>query len=336
MLGGLLGSPWSMSVISWGAGRVGDANDLVIAVGRKFSEWRRKTHGSLPPSAARTARATSALFADDADTGTPDASPGRGRKSSTGAGDAKPPSAKVSVADVEVRPRVVRRPDRPLPTSSVEATPRRSMVRTPDTAQGPHVAPARESFDNFVWDRRNAIVFRAVRDTAINPTRLCPVLFLYGERGMGKTHLLRACRHELISRGSRPRYLSAEQLTTLFTLACTERTVDELFARLKDDDVLMIDEFHRLGLRGGTRGFAERLISHYMDSGRMVIVAGRHHPHAIYGLGDRQISRLMSGFVARLEPPEAATRERWLRAIHREVTSQDPPREVHTLLFSKS
>ncbi|MCB9891181.1 MAG: AAA family ATPase [Planctomycetes bacterium] len=298
---------------------------MIRAIDQRLTSWKR---GGARRNGARGKRpVVQNLFGQDESAS--EGSEERGRKGVGSPGNG--PSPRVRIADVNP---VDLRARPPVRQAAIEV--RRDVVPTrpearPDVEPVPYVAPGSETFQNFVWDKRNAIAYRAVLDTARRPRRLTQMLFLYGERGLGKTHLLRASKRELEGTGARVVLLEAERLVTRYVLACEANAADDLFAELDRGDVLILDEVHRLGLKDGSCGFAERLVSSYLESGRLVIVASRHHPHAIYGLTGRQASLFMAGFVVRLDPPMAPTRERWLRQVHRFETGEEPPREVHLL-----
>ncbi|MBK9384501.1 MAG: ATP-binding protein [Planctomycetes bacterium] len=186
-------------------------------------------------------------------------------------------------------------------------------------------------FETFAVDEENRLAFRAVLETAQRPGALAKLVFLHGTRGTGKTHLLRACVDVLASKGVRVVQRDAERLTQEFTTAVAEGRVNVLLESLGSGDAFCLDEVHRLGQRKATRAFAARLLLHYLEKDRLVLIASRYHPRQVHGLEERQISLFLSGFSVQVRPPAEATKERWLRQRHRLLTGEEPTREMHRL-----
>ncbi|MBL8899415.1 MAG: ATP-binding protein [Planctomycetes bacterium] len=222
--------------------------------------------------------------------------------------------ARLPFDEVETDPALARSPERETPRWS----------RHPALSGG-------AAFETFAVDDENRLAFRAVLETAQRPGALAKLLFLHGVRGTGKTHLLRACAEVLASRGLRVVQRDAERLTLEFTTALAEGRVDALLANLGVGDAFLLDEVHRVGQRKATRTFVARLLLHYLERDRLVLVASRYHPRQILGLEERQVSLFLSGFSVQVRPPAEATKERWLRQRHRLLTGEEPPRELHRL-----
>lgn len=253
----------------------------------------------------------------------------RGRR----AGDRElDPALELPFAETEARSRIrpegepgpepSRPPLRPGFDGATSRQPRR---------EGPAGRRGGAVFETFAVDEENRLAYRAVIESAYRPGVLAKLVFLYGARGTGKTHLLRSCEQVLATRGLRVVVRDAERLTQEFTSAVAEARADALFEALSGGEALLLDEVHRLGQRRATRDFVGRLLLRYVESGRLVLLASRWHPRQIHALPERWISLFLSGFSVQVRPPAEATKERWLRQRHRLLTGEDPPRELHRL-----
>jgi chromosomal replication initiator protein len=177
-----------------------------------------------------------------------------------------------------------------------------------------HLDP-RYTFESFILGPSNQIAYAAARAVADNPSRGTNPLFIYGNVGLGKTHLLQAICHEMLRRrpGYRIVYLSCETFTNQFVSALQRNELDAFRARYRSADMLVVDDIHFLAGKERTAEEFFHTFNALHQHGRQIVVSSDAPPADIPTLTDRMISRFKWGLVERLERPETETRMAILR-----------------------
>jgi chromosomal replication initiator protein len=146
--------------------------------------------------------------------------------------------------DVELRTRPSGAPEAetPAPTPRAQAPQPRARVREAEKA-GVRLNP-RNTFENFIVGPSNQLAHAAAMAVAQSPGKSYNPLFLYGETGLGKTHLMQAIAHSILQNGGTPRvvYVSCETFTNEFCAAVRENTLDQFRKYYRTVDVLLIDD----------------------------------------------------------------------------------------------
>ncbi|MEJ2482689.1 MAG: DnaA/Hda family protein, partial [Gemmatimonadota bacterium] len=106
----------------------------------------------------------------------------------------------------------------------------------------------RYSFDRFVVGANSELAAAACRGVADSPAQLYNPLFIYGDTGLGKTHLMHAVGHEILSRNrsARVAYVPSEQFTNEMIAAIQSGRTPEFRQRYRKIDVLLVDDVHFL------------------------------------------------------------------------------------------
>ncbi len=142
-------------------------------------------------------------------------------------------------------------------------------------------------------------------------------LFIHGGCGVGKTHLLQGICHRARSRhGSRLklRYVTGEQFTNEYINAVRHNTLDSFRHRIRQLDLLAIDDIHFLENKVRTQNeFLHTLDNIGLNRSRLVL-ASDEHPQNIKRFSQALVSRFMSGMVVRIDAPNRSTR---IELIHR-------------------
>lgn len=179
-----------------------------------------------------------------------------------------------------------------------------------------HERPA-QSLLGFVPPDGNSFALRLVEQVLHGNAEADPAsLYLFGESGSGKTHLLKALDGALTSRlpGS-VLYLTARHFTSRFVgaLRSNEPSAVRAFeADLEGRRVVLLDGLDDLEPRPATQHAFEGLFDRSAGRGVRFVVAGRSHPRALHGLSERLRSRLLGGLVVRLPVPDRDARSRIL------------------------
>jgi SpoVK/Ycf46/Vps4 family AAA+-type ATPase len=168
----------------------------------------------------------------------------------------------------------------------------------------------RFTFDTFVDGPGSQMAAAAARRAAESPGTSYNPLFLYGEPGVGKTHLLHAVG--ALARAVRPElrvyFRAAEELVDDLSSAVAAGTVESFRDELLESDLVLLDDVHALAGKGRTQ---EELLSAWDElvwSGIQVVLAARVPPAEIPALNEDLRGRLAGGLVVDITPPEAETR----------------------------
>jgi chromosomal replication initiator protein len=166
------------------------------------------------------------------------------------------------------------------------------------------------TFDTFVVGQSNELAYNAAKAVINGKQSPFNPLFIHGGYGLGKTHLLQGICTEL--RRTRPAanwlYLSAEDFANQFVLALKTRKLDAFRSRIRQTDLLAIDDIHFLASKPATQEEFLHTFNTLDLAGRQVILASDSHPKMITQISEKLISRFVSGMVVKIDPPDFKTR----------------------------
>jgi chromosomal replication initiator protein len=166
------------------------------------------------------------------------------------------------------------------------------------------------TFATFVTGPCNRLANAAAMAVAESPGRTYNPLFLYGEPGTGKSHLLHAVCDELSRREAALRLvcISADVFSRELLAADTRGQLDEFRARLRGADALAIDNVDELATRQRSQEELFHTFNALYESQRQIVLAGDRVPAELTGIEPRLASRFAAGLAVRLEIPCAETR----------------------------
>ncbi|MGH9179327.1 MAG: chromosomal replication initiator protein DnaA [Acidimicrobiales bacterium] len=173
------------------------------------------------------------------------------------------------------------------------------------------VLDPRLSFESFVVGRSNRLAWSAARRVAQRGADYFNPLFIHGESGNGKTHLLHAIGQQVLDSGpsQEVRYVTSERLTAeLITSVAGGRPRSEFSRRYRDCSLLLVDDVQFLEGKVETQTELFHTFDEITAGGGQVVLSADRHPGDIPTLPERLRSRFTSGLVADLEPPEFETR----------------------------
>jgi chromosomal replication initiator protein len=237
--------------------------------------------------------------------------------------------------DQKTRPQMdlfVAPPPSPSP-APVMATPG-SRPGTPagnGAVQHPPTPPLsdRYTFDYFVIGKSNELAAAAAHAIAQAPGKVYNPLFIYGETGLGKTHLMQAVAHEIIRRepATRITFIGTEQFTNELVASIQGRTTADFRRRFRETDLLLVDDVHFLKGKESTQEEFFHTFNALYEAGRQIILTSDRPPKEIPGLEARLVSRFEWGMVADIEMPDLEHRIAILRqkaqVDHLETTIPD-------------
>jgi chromosomal replication initiator protein len=207
----------------------------------------------------------------------------------------------------------------------------------PSTAEAPKADPnpaggqlsARYTFQNFVIGKSNELAAAAAQAAAAAPGKVYNPLFIYGETGLGKTHLMQAVAHEILLRAPTTRicFVGTEQFTNELVAAIQSRTTHAFRRRYRETDLLLVDDVHFLKRTEATQEEFFHTFNALYEAGRQIILTSDRPPSEIPGLEARLVSRFQWGMVADIEQPDLEHRiailQNKARLDHLELTIPD-------------
>ncbi len=182
-------------------------------------------------------------------------------------------------------------------------------TRVERSAHTLHIDPDYD-FDSFVVGPSNRLAHAAAKAVADNPGKAYNPLFIHGDVGLGKTHLLQAICLGLVER--KPDavicYLSCEGFMTEFMQAVRAGEMIEFRYRFRDVDVLVVDDIHYLGKRDRTQEEFFHTFNTLYQANKQIVLSSDAPPENIPDLQDRLVSRFKWGLVASVDVPSFETR----------------------------
>ncbi|MHC2998198.1 chromosomal replication initiator protein DnaA [Microbacterium sp. HJ5] len=191
-----------------------------------------------------------------------------------------------------------------------EATDAASAGSRSDTRLNP-----KYTFDNFVIGQSNRFAHAAAVAVAEAPAKAYNPLFIYGDSGLGKTHLLHAIGEYAMSlySGIRVRYVSSEEFTNDFINSIANNRGSAFQARYRDVDVLLIDDIQFLQGRAETQEAFFHTFNTLHDHDKQVVITSDVPPKHLTGFEDRMRSRFEWGLITDVQAPDLETRIAILR-----------------------
>ena len=173
----------------------------------------------------------------------------------------------------------------------------------------------RYTFDHFVIGKSNELAAAATLAVSQAPGKVYNPLFLYGDTGLGKTHLMQAVAHEVLSRETETRitFIGTEQFTNEMIGSIQNRTMQEFRRRYRETDLLLVDDVQFLKGKEATQEEFFHTFNALYEAGRQIILTSDRPPSEIPGLEARLVSRFQWGMVADIELPDFEHRVAILR-----------------------
>ncbi len=194
--------------------------------------------------------------------------------------------------------------------ASTAGTPAPAAVASYEEAARASGLNPRYSFERFVVGANSQLAAAACRGVADSPAQVYNPLFIYGDTGLGKTHLMHAVGHEILSRNrsARVAYVPSEQFTNEMIAAIQSGRTPEFRQRYRKIDVLLVDDVHFLGNKEGTQEEFFHTFNSLYDAHKQIVVTSDRPPQEIPGLQERLVSRFEWGLVTDIKPPDFETR----------------------------
>ena len=203
-----------------------------------------------------------------------------------------------------------RSPDQPSSTSQPAAVPE---VKTARTANEPNLNH-KYTFDTFVVGASNNFAHAAALAVAQSPARAYNPLFIYGGVGLGKTHLMQAIGHEVMSKAKHKIcYTSSEVFTNDYINALQKQQLVQFRKKYRSIDLLMIDDIQFLANKERMQEEFFHTFNTLYENHKQIVLTCDRPASEIPGLQQRLVSRFEWGLVTQLETPDVETRIAILR-----------------------
>ncbi|MEV0480541.1 chromosomal replication initiator protein DnaA [Streptomyces sp. NPDC050508] len=210
----------------------------------------------------------------------------------------------------------------------------------PAPAAGPGEPTARLNpkylFDTFVIGASNRFAHAAAVAVAEAPAKAYNPLFIYGESGLGKTHLLHAIGHYARSLypGTRVRYVSSEEFTNEFINSIRDGKGDSFRKRYREMDILLVDDIQFLADKESTQEEFFHTFNTLHNANKQIVLSSDRPPRQLVTLEDRLRNRFEWGLTTDVQPPELETRIAILRKKAVQEQLNAPP-EVLEFIASR-
>ena len=186
----------------------------------------------------------------------------------------------------------------------------------------------RKTFNNFVVGPNNNFAHASSIAVAKNPGKVYPSLYIHGNSGLGKTHLLHAVANHI--QESQPTLriciTTAKDFMIEMVDSMKSQTMPEFRKKYSEQiDVLMVDDIHELKNKSSTQNEFFHVFNELHNKGKQLIFTSDKHPKEIDGIEDRIRTRLAWGMVVDIQLPDLETRTAILKrkAIEEDIFLPD-------------
>jgi chromosomal replication initiator protein len=193
------------------------------------------------------------------------------------------------------------------------------------------------SFDSFVIGSSNRFAHAAALAVAEKPSKAYNPLFIYGGVGLGKTHLLQAIGHYVLShhRHLKVKYVSSEKFTNDFINSIRDKEkILGFHKKYRDNSVLLVDDIQFLENKEATQEEFFHTFNTLHEANKQIIISSDRPPKDIATLEARLRTRFESGLIVDIQPPDLETR---IAILRKRVKSEslEVPNEVLEFVASK-
>ncbi len=165
-------------------------------------------------------------------------------------------------------------------------------------------------FKNLVVGQSNQFAHAAAIAVSENPGRAYNPLFVYGGTGLGKTHLISAIGNEVVDRfrNFHVFYVTSEQFTNEVVHAVRHGKTEELKAKYRNLDLILIDDVQFIENKTATQEELFHTLNTLYEAQKQIVISSDRPPREIRNVTDRLRSRFNMGLIADVQPPELETK----------------------------
>ncbi len=215
--------------------------------------------------------------------------------------------------DTDVPPMFQYMAQQPEPTTPAPKD--SSSTSLHDHVQRPQLSPTPESdlnprftFDRFIVNNANSMVYEAAKAVAENPNGAYNPLMIHGGVGLGKTHLLQAIANDCQQRGLQVIYVPSEAFVNDLVTAIRKRQQAMFREKYRRADILLVDDVQFISGKESTQEEFFHTFNALYTFNKQIVLASDRHPDQLSTLEDRLRSRFAGGLVVDVQPPRYETR----------------------------
>lgn len=166
------------------------------------------------------------------------------------------------------------------------------------------------TFDRFIVGSSNRFAYNAAVAVAEDPGKSYNPLFLYGESGLGKTHLLYSIYHTIQKKHPEYQiiYIKGDEFTNELSEAIRLRNTDAFRQKYRDKDLLLVDDIHFIAGKEQTQEEFFNTFNNLYEAGKQIVLTSDRPPSDMLRLEDRLRTRFEWGLMADIQPPDYETR----------------------------
>ena len=166
------------------------------------------------------------------------------------------------------------------------------------------------TFDNFIVGSSNKFAHAAAIAVAENPGKAYNPLFIYGNSGLGKTHLLLAIGQEIHSRSPEKSiaYIKGDEFTNQIVKSLRENKAEEFRTKYRNVSLFLVDDIQFIAGKQGTQEEFFHTFNNIYEAGNQIVITSDRPPMEMAQLDDRLRTRFEWGLMADIQPPDLETR----------------------------